>query len=156
MFTVNVIINSNKPYTKRRENHLKIFSRFNILSSKSGQIFYDYAVDASGLNFVQNRTKTGTIIIRSRVTIIICFIHKRNTRMILKIRMNKFTLIQDTITDFTCTIPASVLIFIIFGQTIVSHCSVFFQVWDLFIYNSHNKPPKILSGHLFPAIILVG
>ena len=73
--------------------------------------------------------------------------------MILKIRVNQFALVQNTVADFTVTIPAPVLIFVIFRQTIVGHCPIFFQVWNLFLSNCHNKPPKILSGHLFLAVI---
>ena len=75
---IHIVVDGNEADALIGKNHFKVSARLDILSSKTGEILYNHAINLSRANCVQNSTKTGAIIVRPGIAIIVLLQHEFN------------------------------------------------------------------------------
>ena len=76
---------------------MDILSGIDILSSETGQVFYDHAIDPSSLNIVQHALKGWTVKIRPCISIVYTNGDNIKFRLILQKVQNKLLLVGNAV-----------------------------------------------------------
>ena len=92
-----VIVDGNKPDFLHRKDTVEILSGFNIVSSKTGKVFDDDAVDFVIIDFRHHADKARSFKIRPAESIVNKFFCAGNFRVMGEIFFDQLSLVMDTI-----------------------------------------------------------
>ena len=98
VFTVQIIIDGDKPDAHIRENGFQILAGFDIFTAKAGQVFYNDAVRLLFTDGIHNALKAGAVIVGAGVTVVYLLPHQRDLWVSLHKLVDQLPLVVDTLT----------------------------------------------------------
>ena len=98
MFTVQIIIDGNKPDAHIRENGFQILAGLDIFTAKAGQVFYNDAVCLLFTDSVHNAAKAWPVIVGAGVTVVHLLTNQRDLWVPLHEFVDQLPLVVDALT----------------------------------------------------------
>ena len=97
VFAVIVVVDSDKAHTQKGKDTLDVFSRFQVVPAKPGQVLDHDAVDFSSLNFVHHCLKSRTVKVGTGITVIHFHAALPKLRVTAQIVTDQVFLPRDTV-----------------------------------------------------------